>query len=111
MELINKERELIIKEKELMNREKAMNEKEKRVRQRERQVQGRESEVEEREKKEDETVIIQQELGVKRGKAMMRPPGGQIRKVASPRIGGRPASKVAAAQKQKMKKGILTDTN
>jgi len=45
---------------------------------------------------------------------MRSPRAGRVAKGTSPRVGGKPASKnkkVAAAQEQKMKKGILTDAN
>jgi len=45
---------------------------------------------------------------------MRSPRAGRVAKGTSPRIGGKPASKnkkMAAAQEQKMKKGILTEAN
>jgi len=45
---------------------------------------------------------------------MRSPRAGRVAKGTSPRVGGKPASKnkkVAAAQEQKMKKGILTEAN
>jgi len=45
---------------------------------------------------------------------MRSPRAGRVAKGTSPRVGGKPVSKnkkVAAAQEQKMKKGILTDAN